>query len=121
MASLHGEMLTSLEQQKTERQEKVKLEKIQDLQQAEYWRVKGANEDDKEATLAVTRATAERTNAEFVRHQALNKYFNKRMNRTEYQMNKKLLQQVSTKKKTDGGFKNLYERTAQLKVAIFNQ
>lgn len=120
MSKMTGQMLTSLGQQAQEKIEKVKLEKIQDLQQAETWRIKGNEEEAKETSIARDRARAERTNAEFVRHQAANKYFNKRMNRTEYQMNKKLLQQVSNKKKEDGGFKNLYERTAQLKVAIFN-
>ena len=51
-----GDMLTSLGQQHNEKVEKGKLEKIVDLQQAETWRIKGQEEQDKESSIARSRA-----------------------------------------------------------------
>jgi hypothetical protein len=42
------------------------------------------------------------------------------MNRTEFKFNKQLLKTVSIKKKEDGGFKDIFERTGQKKVTLFD-
>jgi hypothetical protein len=52
--------------------------------------------------------------------QASNKYFNKRMNKTEFNLNKQLLATVTDTKKNNQAYKEVYDKTAQLKVTIFD-